>query len=76
MYRGNPVDIPTFGVGATFVSSTRVPTTLIYEFVKAVFENFAVFKRLHPVFADLKEAEMIKNSLSAPLHDGGAKYYK
>ena len=27
-------------------------------------------------FANLKESEMIKDALSAPLHDGAAKYYK
>ncbi len=76
MYRGNPDDIPTFGVGATFVASTAVDENTIYHVVKAVFENFDSFKKLHPAFGHLKEADMIKNALSAPLHDGAAKYYK
>ena len=76
MYRGNPDDIATFGVGATFVTSTAVPEAVIYETVKAVFDNFDDFKKLHPAFANLKESEMIKDALSAPLHAGAAKYYK
>ena len=76
MYRGNPDDVTTFGVGATFVTSSAVPENVIYEIVKAVFENFDDFKKLHPAFANLKESEMIKDALSAPLHDGAAKYYK
>ncbi len=76
MYRGNPNDIKTFGVGATFVSSTRSSSDTVYAVVKSVFDNFAQFKNLHPVFAALKESEMIKESLSAPLHDGAIKYYK
>ncbi len=76
MYRGNPDDIPTFGVGATFVASTAVDENTIYHVVKAVFENFDSFKKLHPAFGHLKAEEMIKNALSAPLHDGAAKYYK
>ena len=76
MYRGNDNDVKTFGVGATFVSSTAVPEDVIYEVVKAVFENFEDFKSLHPAFAHLKELEMIKDGLSAPLHDGAVKYYK
>ena len=40
------------------------------------FDNFAQFKNLHPAFATLKESEMIKDALSAPLHDGAIKYYK
>ncbi len=76
MYKGNPNDIPTFGVGATFVSSTRTPANTVYEVVKAVFENFDTFKKLHPAFGGLKKEEMIKDALSAPLHDGAVRYYK
>ncbi len=76
MYRGSPNDVKTFGVGATFVSSTNVPENVIYNVVKSVFENFDQFKKLHPAFKVLKKEEMIKDGLSAPLHDGAAKYYK
>lgn len=76
MYRGNADDVKTFGVGATFVSSTRTPADVIYHVVKAVFENFDQFKKLHPAFSVLKKEEMIKDGLSAPLHDGAKKYYE
>ncbi len=76
MYRGTEADAMTFGVGATFVSSTAVPEEVIYTIVKSVFENFEDFKKLHPAFKNLKKEEMIKDGLSAPLHDGAAKYYK
>ncbi len=76
MYRGTDTDTPTFGVGATFVSSSDVPEDVIYNVVKAVFENFDQFQKLHPAFANLKKEEMIKDGLSAPLHDGAVKYYK
>ena len=76
MYRGNPDDIVTFGVSATFVSSTETSTKVIYEIVKAVFENFNNFKKLHPAFSLLKREEMVKDGLSAPLHEGARKYYK
>ena len=75
MYGDNP-DITTFGVGATFVSSAKVPDDVVYTVVKAVFENFDQFKGLHPAFANLKEEEMIADGLSAPLHPGAVKYYK
>ncbi len=75
MYGDNP-DIDTFGVGATFVSSADVPDNVVYTIVKAVFDNFDQFKKLHPAFANLKETEMITDSLSAPLHPGAVKYYK
>jgi len=76
MYRGNPNDTTTFGVGATFVSSTKTSDKTVYQVVKAVFDNFAQFKKLHPAFKNLKESEMIKDGLSAPIHGGAAKYYK
>ena len=72
----NDADIETFGVGATFVSSADVPEEVVYIVVKAVFEDFDSFKNLPPAFANLTEAEMITDSLSAPLHDGAMKYYK
>ncbi|PLX39497.1 MAG: C4-dicarboxylate ABC transporter substrate-binding protein [Hyphomicrobiales bacterium] len=76
MYKGSDADTETFGVRATFVSSTNTDEDTIYQIVKAVFDNFGRFKKLHPAFGNLNEAEMISKSLSAPLHDGAVKYYK
>jgi TRAP transporter TAXI family solute receptor len=76
MYTGSPDDVRTFGVGATFVSSTNTPEGTVYQVVKAVFENFDDFRKLHPAFRTLEKEQMIKDGLSAPLHDGAAKYYK
>ncbi len=76
MYRGNPDDVTTFGVRATLVTSSKVSEKVIYNLVKAVFDNFETFKKLHPAFAHLKKEDMIKAGLSAPLHRGAIKYYK
>ena len=76
MYAGNPDDAHTFGVGATFVSSTQTPADVVYVVVKAVFENFDDFRKLHPAFGNLKKEEMVRDSLSAPLHEGAERYYK
>ncbi|SFM67079.1 TAXI family TRAP transporter solute-binding subunit [Shimia aestuarii] len=76
MYRGSDADTMTFGVGATFVTSADVSEDAVYAVVKSVFENFDDFKKLHPAFAVLKPEDMISAGLSAPLHDGAAKYYK
>lgn len=76
MYKGSDDDTTTFGVKATFVTSADVPEDMVYEVVKAVFDNFDRFKGLHPAFANLKQEEMIADGLSAPLHPGAAKYYK
>ncbi|EEB83585.1 TAXI family TRAP transporter solute-binding subunit [Roseobacter sp. GAI101] len=76
MYKGTDSEVKTFGVKATFVTSSDVDDEVVYEVVKAVFDNFDRFKKLHPAFENLKEEEMIKDGLSAPLHDGAVKYYK
>jgi TRAP transporter TAXI family solute receptor len=76
MYAGNPEDTETFGVGATFVTTADMSDEAVYELVKAVFENFEEFKKLHPAFANLDKQEMTHTGLSAPLHPGAEKYYK
>ncbi|WP_158773788.1 TAXI family TRAP transporter solute-binding subunit [Cobetia sp. L2A1] len=76
MYRGNDDDVTTFGVRATIVSSAAVEDRVAYEVVKAVFDNFDQFQRLHPAFQVLKKEEMVSASLTAPLHDGAKQYYK
>lgn len=76
MYPGNPDDIPTFGVGATFVTSADVPDEVVYLVAKAVLANLDDFRKLHPAFANLKAEEMVSDSLSAPLHPGAIKAYK
>ena len=76
MYPGTDADTNTFGVKATFVSSADTPDEVVYEVVKAVFDNFDRFKKLHPAFADLQPEKMIKEGCTAPLHTGAEKYYK
>jgi len=75
LYKNNPDDVETFGVSATFVSSAEVDEDVVYETVKAVFDDFDRFKRLHPAFENLDQEEMVSEGLSAPLHDGAKKYY-
>ncbi len=72
----NAADVNTFGVGATFVSSTTVPDDVVYVVAKAVMTNIDQFKKLHPAFNHLKAEEMVKDGLSAPLHPGAEKAYK
>ncbi|MDO5603948.1 MAG: TAXI family TRAP transporter solute-binding subunit [Paracoccus sp. (in: a-proteobacteria)] len=76
MYAGNDDDVNTFGVKATFVTSADIPDEVVYEVVKAVFDNFDRFKGLHPAFANLTPEEMIGEGNTAPLHPGAEKYYR
>jgi uncharacterized protein len=76
LYPNNPQATETYGVLATFVASAKTPADTVYTVVKQVFENFEEFKKLHPALANLKPQDMIKDGLSAPLHEGAVRYYK
>jgi TRAP transporter TAXI family solute receptor len=76
MYPGNPEATKTFGVVASFLTSSKVPDNVVYAMVSAVFDNFDEFKKLHPALANLTPKDMIKNGMTAPLHPGAVKYYK
>ncbi|MEQ5802893.1 TAXI family TRAP transporter solute-binding subunit [Halomonas sp. H10-9-1] len=76
LYKGNDDDVETFGVAATFVTTAQADEDIVYQTVKAIFDNFDRFKRLHPAFEGLDPEEMVSSGLSAPLHDGAARYYR
>lgn len=75
-YTSTTEPVTTFGGYATIVTSAKVSEDVVYEVVRAVFENLEDFKALHPAYAILTPEGMIKNGLSAPLHPGAVKYYK
>lgn len=70
-----PVDIMSFGVKATFVTSAKVADNIVYAITKEVFENFEEFKKLHPAYKVLTKEGMLAG-MSAPIHPGAMKYYK
>ncbi|WP_299555764.1 TAXI family TRAP transporter solute-binding subunit [uncultured Tateyamaria sp.] len=76
LYPGNDSDVESWGPKATFVTDASTSDDVVYVLVKAVFENFDDFKKLHPAFGRLTKEQMAKDGLSAPLHPGAEKYYK
>jgi TRAP transporter TAXI family solute receptor len=76
MYASNPNETTTYGVRALLVTSAKQPDDVVYNLVKAVFDNFDEFKKLHPAFANLDPKEMTKAGITAPLHPGAEKYFK
>jgi uncharacterized protein len=76
MYPGNPNEIKSYGVLATMVVSQKTPADTVYQVTKAVFDNFEEFKKLHPALANLKPENMVKDGLTAPLHEGAARFYR
>ena len=76
LYPNNPEPTQTYGVLATVVASSKTPAETVYQVVKAVFDNFDEFKKLHPALANLTPQNMVKDGLSAPLHEGALRYYR
>jgi TRAP transporter TAXI family solute receptor len=76
MYKGNPDPTSTFGVKATVVASEDTDPEIIYQVVKAVFDDFDNFKTTHPILSTLNKQKMISNGLTAPLHEGALRYYR
>ncbi|HUJ01006.1 MAG TPA: TAXI family TRAP transporter solute-binding subunit [Usitatibacter sp.] len=76
MYPGNPDDVPTIATQAVLVTSSDVPDELAYAVVKAVFENFADFRRLHPVLWPLHIEDLVPGGAVIPIHPGALKYYR
>jgi hypothetical protein len=76
VYKGNDAPTPSIGGKAVLSTTAQADPEVVYQLVKSVFDNLERFKRLHPAFADLKETDMIKVGLTAPLHDGAVRYYK
>ena len=76
IYIGNEDPVTTFGVMATVVVSSATDDETAYKIVSAVFENLAAFRKMHPAFGNLEPERMIRDGLSAPLHEGAKRYYQ
>ena len=44
--------------------------------VKAVIENFADFRRLHPALSTLEIKDMVPSGSVIPIHPGALNYYR
>ncbi len=76
LYRGSNSDIRSFGLSATLVTTTKLDAETAYDITAAVFGNLGKFRSMHPALKYLSATEMVKDSLSAPLHDGAKRYFK
>lgn len=75
-YPGNPEDVKTFGVTATFLTTSQTEVALVEQVVASIFGQFDEFRGLHPSLASLKKLKMITEGLSAPIHYGALRYYR
>jgi TRAP transporter TAXI family solute receptor len=76
IYRGIDQDTPTLGTRCVLLASASVPEDTVYELVKAVFDHFDTFRRLHPAWGDLTRRMLVPKGLAAPLHAGAERYLR
>ena len=76
IYRGIDQDTPTMGTRCVLLASASVPESTVYGLVKAVFEHFDTFRRLHPAWADLTRQTIVPKGLAAPLHPGAERFLR
>lgn len=76
LYNANPQETISYGVRATLVTTTDLPADVVYALVSAVFDNFQMFRKMHPALDAISAREMAKDGLSAPLHEGAARLYR
>lgn len=75
-YTQNAREIESFGPKATLMTNADVSEEVVYQLVKSVFDNFKIFKGMHPALSLLKPKEMLDDGVIAPLHPGAIRYYK
>jgi len=74
-YWDGQLEVDTFGVVATLVTSQSADPKIVKTLVEAVFEDLPSFKASHPAYKNLTAEQMTKDGLSAPLHEAAKAYY-
>ncbi|AFL67669.1 TAXI family TRAP transporter solute-binding subunit [Sulfurospirillum barnesii] len=74
-YKGVPNDVPSIGVKAVLVTSTKVKDDVVYHVVKTILDNFDKFKELHPAYKTITKESLLEG-LSVPQHPGAIKAFK
>ena len=76
MYPDNPDAVPTIATRAVLVASLDLPDHLAYAMVRALFENFADFRRLHPVLSALERQNLLPSEAVMPVHPGALRFFR
>jgi TRAP transporter TAXI family solute receptor len=71
----NKEPVRTLGLKAILFCNADTDEDVVYHMVKEVYENFDLFKKQHPAFANLT-AEKLTTGLIVPLHPGAERYFK
>ncbi|MGI9522801.1 MAG: TAXI family TRAP transporter solute-binding subunit [Hyphomicrobiaceae bacterium] len=76
LYSRQSNDVPTFGLTATAVTTSDVPSSLVKALLKSIYGNIGRLRKMHPALAQLQTEEMSRDLMPAPLHDEAVKFYQ
>lgn len=74
-YKGLTKDVPSLGVKAVLVTSSKVSDKVVYTVTKTILDNFDKFKELHPSYKTITKESLLEG-LSIPQHPGAIKAFK
>ncbi|TDL77699.1 TAXI family TRAP transporter solute-binding subunit [Palleronia sediminis] len=74
-YEGIDEDVATIGVPNVLVASSEMDEDLVYSITKAMFENIADMRAVHPA-ANETTIEFTMAATPIPLHPGAIRYYE
>jgi TRAP transporter TAXI family solute receptor len=74
-YRGLEKDYVTVGVYNFAIGRADLPDDLVYQLVKAVFENQPTLLKAHSTAAETIPQNVLKDTF-LPLHPGTLRYYR
>ena len=74
-YTGQDADVTCVAIQATLVASEELSEDVVYEFVKAMFDNKDALTEGHAKFGFL-DPEAASAGATVTMHPGAEKYYK
>jgi hypothetical protein len=74
-YQGVTSDVKTVSVKSMLAVSSKLPSALVYDLLKALYSNTDRLVAAHKKGADIK-IDTAKAGMSIPLHPGAEKFFK
>ncbi len=75
-YKGQDAEVETWGTPATIVSSAATDEEVVYNLVKAVFDDFETFKSQSPMYTAVRKEDAAAAGRTAPYHPGAERYFR
>lgn len=76
VYKGQPDELKSWGMPASVVASADADEEVVYNLVKAVFDNFEDFKAQSKLYLAITRQGSVLNGQSSPYHPGAERYYR